>query len=496
MPKCSTTCQLLEIYQKFCNAVADGKEIRVVFLDISQAFDKVWHAGLVHKLRLTGISGDILEWLKEYLRDRQQRACINGQFSSWAVVGPLLFLVFINDWTNVVRHTQIRLFADDTCLFITVDNRDATTAQVNVDLDAIEKWSDEWLVTFSAPKTKSMIISNKMDRNNHHQVSMHNSVLEDVSHHKHLGLVLSNNLCWTNHIDVVYVKAMKRLYIIQSFKFKLDRNSLDLSFVLPILEYGDIVWSGACDRDLDKLDKVHVRAMRLITGATERSHTNILYEDLGWHKLSTLRLIHRLKWFYKIINNIAPQYLTDIVPPTVGERLRYNLRTHGNISQIRAQQQCYIKSFFPSTTKSWNMLPIDIRNYRSLSVFERRFKLNFPSPSKKPWFSVGELFVNIHHTRIRIGCSKLKAHLHFDLHLEDDPSCRYRFGIEDPYHFLFTCPLYVQIRVVMLDSISHITPDIAPGLSLLLRGDINLTFDQNKAIFEYVKAFIRTSSRF
>ena len=73
-------------------------------------------------------------------------------------------------------------------------NRDATTAQVNVDLDAIEKWSDQWLVTFSVLNTKSMIISNKMDRNNHLRVSMHSSVLEDVSHHKHLGLVLSNSL--------------------------------------------------------------------------------------------------------------------------------------------------------------------------------------------------------------------------------------------------------------------------------------------------------------
>ena len=149
MPKCSTTCQLLEIYHRIFNAVTDGKEIRVVFLDISRAFDKVWHAGLVHKLRLAGISGDILEWLKDYLRAKQQRVCINGKFSSWtdiltgvpqgSVLGPLLFVVFINDLTNVVRHTQIRLFADDTCLFITVDNRDATTAQVNVDLDEIEK---------------------------------------------------------------------------------------------------------------------------------------------------------------------------------------------------------------------------------------------------------------------------------------------------------------------------------------------------------------------
>ena len=106
-----------------------------------------------------------------------------------------------------------------------------------------------------------------MDRNNHPQVSMHNSVLEDAAHHRHLGLVLSNNLGWTNHIDEVYVNVMKRLDIIQSFKFKLDKNSLErfyLSFVLPILEYGAIVWSGAFNRDLDKLDKVHVRAMRLL----------------------------------------------------------------------------------------------------------------------------------------------------------------------------------------------------------------------------------------
>ena len=80
--------------------------------------------------------------------------------------------------------------------------------------------------------------------------------------------------------------------------------------------------------------------------------------------------------------------------------------------------------------------------------------------------------------------------------MEDNPSCRCGFGIEDPYHFLFACPLYAQINaVVMLDSIYNISPDIASGLSLLLPGDINLTFDQNEAIFEYVQAFIRTSSR-
>ena len=90
--------------------------------------------------------------------------------------------------------------------------------------------------------------------------------------------------------------------------------------LIGILEYGDVLWSGACDYELAKLDRVHIRAMRIITGATERSHINSLYEDLGWTSLATRRKKHRLKWFYKITNGMSPEYLRELIPPTVGER--------------------------------------------------------------------------------------------------------------------------------------------------------------------------------
>jgi len=91
------------------------------------------------------------------------------------------------------------------------------------------------------------------------------------------------------------------------------------------------------------------------------------------------------------------------------------------------------------------------------------------------WFRVGDRFSNIHHARLRIGSSKLKAHLHFNLFVEDDPSCSCGFEIEDPYHFFFVCPRYAQNRVILFDSISRIAPDAAPRLSLLLRGDVDLS---------------------
>ena len=117
----------MEVYHEFCKAVDDGKEIRVVFLDISKAFDKVWHRGLIHKLKKYGIHGRLLEGFEDYLKDHLQRVIINCQFSEWvkilagvpqgSVLGPLLFLIFIDDIVHVVSHSRIRLFADDTCLF-------------------------------------------------------------------------------------------------------------------------------------------------------------------------------------------------------------------------------------------------------------------------------------------------------------------------------------------------------------------------------------------
>ncbi len=196
LPGRSTVTQLLEVYHAFCKAVDEGKEIRVVFLDISKAFDKVWHRGLLHKLRKSGIHGRLLEWFTDYLCDRVQRVVINGQYSEWgkihagvpqgSVLGPLLFLLYINDVVNVVRHGNIRLFADDTCLFIEVDDRIETAESINNDLSSIHNWSREWLVSFSPLKTKSLTISNKFDSDANPPLFLDGNEIDEVSSHKYL----------------------------------------------------------------------------------------------------------------------------------------------------------------------------------------------------------------------------------------------------------------------------------------------------------------------
>ena len=163
----SITYQLLHTYHTFCEAVDKGKEVRAVFCDISKAFDRVWHKGLLHKMSGIGSADNVLNWFASYLSGRRQRVVLNGQASDWtpvlagapqgSIVGPLLFLLYIN---GIVKHKgcSIRLFADDTSLYITVECPNAAARCLNADLQTISQRAENWLVNFNANKTHSMII--------------------------------------------------------------------------------------------------------------------------------------------------------------------------------------------------------------------------------------------------------------------------------------------------------------------------------------------------
>jgi intein/homing endonuclease len=156
--------------------IDSGKEIRVVFCDISKAFDRVWHKGLLFKLKQSVISGNLFNWFKNYLSGRSQRVVINGSNSDWLsinagvpqwfILDPLLFIIFINDSVHGID-AQIKLFADDTSLYLVVDDPIETVETLNGDLDKINIWSEKWLVKFNPQKTETMILSKKNNKPNH-----------------------------------------------------------------------------------------------------------------------------------------------------------------------------------------------------------------------------------------------------------------------------------------------------------------------------------------
>ena len=278
--KDSTVNQLTYIYDDICRALDQGKEVWAVFCDISKAFDRVWHRGLIQKLFTLGIIGHLLHWFESYVSSRKQRVVyasaslalspINAGVPQGSILGPLLFLIYINDIVTNIQ-SNIRLFADDTSLYVVVENPNEAAAVLNADLDAIYSWSKSWLVTFNPSKTISMLFSKKRNEVAHPSLYMNQILIETVSTHKHLGLILSSDAKWTSHISIIIDKAWQRIGVMRALKFLLNRKSLErmyFSFVRPLLEYADVVWDNISDSLKHDLESVQNEAARIVTGAT------------------------------------------------------------------------------------------------------------------------------------------------------------------------------------------------------------------------------------
>ena len=283
----------------------------------------------------------------------------------------------------------------------------------------------------------------------------------------------------------------------QQLKFKLDRHSLEtiyFSFIRPTIEYADCIWYGSHDSDLDKLDRIQIDAMRIVSGATARSNINNLYEELAWPSLHERRLKHSLCMMYKIVNGEAPPYLLDLLPTTVGNRSEYTtkLRSAHNIDDPLAKNslQCLRRSFFPRTIREWNSIDHNTRNAQNLKSFKSL--LSADSNAENSLFYYGQRWPCIHHARMRMGCSKLNYHL-FNNHLVLSPACSCGYHTEDPTHFLLNCPNYAALRLSMLNIIS---PLCRISTASLLYGDKGCSPDVNIKIFDEVHKFILLSNRF
>ena len=208
-----------EIYSAFdCNP---SLEVRGVFLDLSKAFDKVWHDGLIYKLKSLGISGSLLKLIQSYLDNRFQRVLLNGQTSEWkpvksgvsqgSILGPLFILVYINDICSNLS-TNVKLFADDTSLFSIVNNANKSFQNLSNDLCVISNWAYQWKMSFNLDRSKQaqeVIFSRKTSIQSHPVLTFDNSPVTKTTHHKHLGLILDEKLNFKEHLKEKMCKTYK-----------------------------------------------------------------------------------------------------------------------------------------------------------------------------------------------------------------------------------------------------------------------------------------------
>ena len=322
--------QLLSITYSIYKSLDAGLEVRSVFLDISKAFDKVWHEGLIFKLKQNGISGNLLDLLNDFLRNRKQRVVLNGKFSSWAdvnagvpqgsILGPLLFLIYINDLSDELS-SDSKLFADDTSLFSIVKDESTSAKDLNDDLATINKWAFQWKMSFNPDPTKQaqeVIFSRKINKNSHPPLTFNNSKVAVTSSQKHLGIILDSRLSFEEHLAAVFSKVNKTIALLRKLHNLLPRSALITlykAFVRPYLDYGDILYDQAFNSTFHhKLESIQYNACLAITGAIRGSSKEKLYQELGLESLELRRWFRKLCIFYKIIKNESPNYLSKLIP--------------------------------------------------------------------------------------------------------------------------------------------------------------------------------------
>ena len=505
----SCVSQLIAITHKIYKSF-DGDpsfETRGVFLDISKAFDKVWHKGLLYKLKCY----DILE---NYLSNRQQRVLLNGQSSDWldinagvpqgSVLGPLLFLIYINDLSDNLISVA-KLFADDTSLFSTVHDINKSATDLNRDLNTIKNWPFQWRMSFNPDPNKQateVVFSHKRKTVVHPALFFNQSPVAIEPLQKHLGLILDKRLNFKYHLNDKISKAMKGIGLIKRLYYYLPRKSLLTiyrSFIRPHLDYCDVIYDQPHNEDFcSKIESVQYKAALSITGAIKGTSRDRLYQELGLESLSDRRLYRRLVYFFNIVHLTSPKYLSDLLPE---KRRSLNPQRSELFIEFFSHSAFFDSSFFPFCVKTWNKLSSELRNSSSVSIFKKAL-LNYYRPKECSIFNIFDPVGLKLLTRLRVNLSHLREHKFRHNFLDTlNPLCSCNLEIESTSHYLLRCSFFTPIRKTLLDNIVDLIGTISnlsddKLVNLLLYGHDSYSINTNASILKCTITFLKSSERF
>ena len=509
-PGDSCIYQLISITSDIYKNFERHDETRAVFLDISKAFDKVWHDGLIHKLKCNGISGNLLAFFENYISNRQQRVTLNGIESDWrdisagvpqgSVLGPLLFLVYINDLTENIK-SQMRLFADDSFLFTPVKNVEATHEQLVKDLETVSNWGHQWKMVFNPDITKQaveVIFSVKNKKPFHPELSFNEIPVAREDHTKHLGLHLDSRLNFAKHITEAIRKATKGLSLMKYLSKYVSRKVLALTYKLyvrPHLDYGDVIYHNQRDDLMKLIEQVQYKAALIVTGCWQGTSREKLYEELGWEPLDQRRWGRRMTTWYKIVNGLTPSYLFEHVPSEAPRALRSFIP-----KAPIAKTERYQNSFFPYCIKEWNGLDKDIKYSPSLEKFKENIN-SLIRPHESFCCDKNKYGMKLL-TQLRVDFSDLRDHRFNHKFNCRNPLCSCGEDDETSTHFLLCCPRYDHLRNDYISKISQIVKSDVTAFpldhltDLLLYGSESFNDISNSLILNETINFIFKSERF
>ncbi len=386
----STATTVIDVQDFILTNMDEGKVTGAIFLDLKKAFDTVDtvnHSLLLNKLKKFGIRDSELNWFKSYLSCRMQSVKIGSVLSDLkpidigipqgSILGPLLFIIFVNDLPDSVMCKTV-MYADDTSLLINSSDPLCLQNSLNLNMCKIATWFKKNHLTLNISKTKLMLFGTPQNLSKYQNISLiyDGKTIERVDNFKYLGIIFDSHMTWSHHIDLILSNVSKRCGVVRRVKYYLPNcilKKLADSLVMPHFDYCSHVWSNCSLTFLSRLQILLNNLARIILSADLRTNIDSMMSSLKWLKLENRWNNHILVMLFKCLTGKAPNYLCS--------KFSFTKSTHHHDTRGTSSNSLVVPQFKSNSGKRlfqtraanlWNSaIDVDTRsNYISFSLSE------------------------------------------------------------------------------------------------------------------------------
>ncbi len=381
-----------KMYEKLDQGCLGG----VVFLDLKKAFDTVNHKVLLRKLQSLGVSDRSNQWFESYLSRRKQQTKIDNACSpehtvmhgvpQGSILGPLLFLIFINDLNSSVELCGTSMYADDTAVFYFAKDVDELAVSIQYDMQSISYWMRQNRLSLNVSKTKFMLVGNKqrLNRVGDIRISLNGETIEAVQNFKYLGMILDQQLHFHAHIDHIIDRTTNKLGLLYKTRALFDEKTalmLYKALITPHFDYGCLLYEIAPEYQLKRLQVIQNAAARLILTAEPDTPIYQLHERLHLDTLATRRSKTMVKVTYSYLQDKEPCYLHGKLVPVQYEG-RHTRACESGMLQVPRTSSKYGKMAFAFRAPvQWNITNTELKAAVN--------KLQLKSLLKTSWYKMG-----------------------------------------------------------------------------------------------------------
>lgn len=364
--------------------------VLVIFLDLKRAFETINRELLLSKLEEIGLRNNVLNWFKSYLSNRSQRVKYKNSISKelqiehgvpqGTILGPILFVLYINNIVKCVNECKINMFADDTILYISGNDLNQMYITINRELAVINNWLCENSLSLNLNKTKYMLIGKnyKLSGLNaiNFYVEINNYKLEQVKEMKYLGIIIDENLKFKQHCDYILNKMSKKVHFMRRIGNNLTMNTKILlykSIISPHIEYCSSILFNFNQNEIDKLQKLQNKSMRTILKCNKYTPIKTMLEVLNFMNVKQRIIFRTLDFIYKMKNKKTALYLCDKVK-YVNNVHSHNTRQNGDFFIETAKTSLLNNTLLYKGLNMFNALPTEIKNCENHNKFKKLLK--------------------------------------------------------------------------------------------------------------------------